>query len=30
VMKRAEAPRPFFAEPTRWHPDTWTTHRKVN
>jgi hypothetical protein len=30
VMKRAEAPRPFFAEPPRWHPDPWTTHRKVN
>jgi hypothetical protein len=30
VTRRAEAPKPFYNEPPRWHPDAWTTHRKVN
>ena len=30
VERRAEAARPYYNEPPRWHPGPWTTHRKVN
>jgi hypothetical protein len=30
VAKKVEAPKPFYTEPPRWHPDPWTTHCKVN
>jgi hypothetical protein len=30
VTRRVEAPRAFFTEPPRWHPDSWMAARKVN
>lgn len=29
VAKKKVA-QPFYTEPSSWHPDAWTTHRKVN